>query len=101
MVPQFQPGICTLKSLNEAAQNVVSDEEEAPVPPRKELSFLATISGVQDMVKGLARASIPTRGPRYWQKVTDQELLVPPGADNLTTVGCIVIIVLLVLAVFK
>ena len=101
MVPQFEPGVCTLKSLNQAAQNLEPDEEQAEVTQRKELSFLATISGVQDMVQGLAKASIPTRGPRYWQKVTDQELLVPPGADNIATVGCIVIVVLLVLAVFK
>lgn len=100
-VPQFEPATTTLTALNQAFQNEYPGRSPGRAPPPRELSFVSTITGVQDVVKGLAKASIPTRGPRYWQKVTDQDLLLPQDADVWSTLGCIVIMLLLVLAVFK
>lgn len=64
-------------------------------------TFVSTITGVLDVAKGLAQASIPTRGPMYWQKVTDQDLLLPPSMDPLAALGCVIIAGLLAAAVFK
>lgn len=72
----------------------------APPAPRP-LTFVSTITSILDIAKGLARTSVPTRGRRYWQQVTDTDLLMPPDLDAPAALGCVVIVALLALAVFK
>lgn len=65
------------------------------------LTFVSTITSVLDVVKGLARTSVPTSGPRYWQKVNDVDLLLPRHLDAPAALGCVFIAALVCLAVFK
>lgn len=71
----------------------------APAPPP--FTFVSTITSVLDVVKGLARTSVPANGPRYWQKVNDVDLLLPQHLDAPAALGCVFIAALVCLAVFK
>ena len=83
----------------------------APTPDKllkreqQQPTMVSTITSIQDMVRGLARASIPADGnDRYWQRVSvvqDRDMLLPSHIDSLAVCGCVLITLLLVVAVFR
>lgn len=100
MIGQFEAHT-TLDRLRSAYTGEPAAWAPYAPPGAPPATFVSTITGVLDVAKGLAQASIPTRGPMYWQKVTDQDLLLPPSMDPLAALGCVIIAGLLAAAVFK
>ena len=90
----------TLRNLQASANNT-APVYEPPKMRATEPNMVSTITGIQDMVGGLAKASIPTSGTRYWQKVVDQDVLIPRHLNTAAACGCIFIVLLLAIAVFK
>ena len=100
MLGQFE-AYTTLGSLRAAYTGEPPPAPAHTPPSGRPATFVSTMTGVLDIAKGLAHASIPTRGPKYWQKVTDQDLLLPQSLDPLAALGCVIITGLLAAAVFK
>lgn len=71
-----------------------------PEEPVTGSTLVSTISGINDLMRGLARATIPSRKDRYWS-LTARDVWLPPKLDLWGNLGCILISLLMIAAVFR
>ena len=70
--------------------------------PRKGASIRTTVTSINDIMKGVARASIPSRPDRYWtHTITSRDVWLPRQLDFYGAMGCLIITALMIIAVFR
>ena len=87
----FRPG----HDLSMPRPDIIRPQTLAPQP-----TLVSTISSINDLMRGVARATIPTRNDRYWT-LTARDMWLPPKLDLWGNLGCIFITLLMVAAVFR
>lgn len=71
-----------------------------PRAPDVRPTLVSTVTGVNDLLRGVARATVPSPAGKYWA-LSARDVWLPPKLDFFANLGCILITLLLVASVFR
>lgn len=94
----------TLKDLSTSASNDMFPPLDASYTPVKPgpINIRSTITGIYDLLGALGRSKIGTSATqRYWYRVSDTDVLMPAHLDLPAALGCVLIVLVVAVAVFK
>ena len=95
----------SLMQLRNALQNPGEQPGLTPAvqgltPPREQPTLVSTVTSIQDLMRGVARATVPNPSGRYWA-LSARDIWLPPKLDTLGSLGCLLITGLMFAAVFR